>query len=115
MKKALVPIFCIVFLVAVLFAGCAAPAATTPSAPSSPAATTPAAAKPIELRFSSHIPPFAPQVALYKEWAEEINKNTNGQVKITVYPGGQLMQPMDVITGIKSNIADMAEVINEMV
>jgi len=36
-------------------------------------------------------------------------------VKITIYPGGQLMQPMDVITGIKSNIADMAEVINEMV
>jgi TRAP-type C4-dicarboxylate transport system substrate-binding protein len=105
---------CVVFIAVVILAGCAAPAPTT-SAPASPAATTPAAVKPIELRFSSHIPPFAPQVALYKEWAEEINKNTNGQVKITVYPGGQLMQPMDVITGIKSNIADMAEVINEMV
>jgi len=85
--------------------------------PSTSSATTPAttAAQPIELRFSSHIPPFAPQIKLYQEWADEINKNTNGQVTITIYAGGTLLQPMDVITGIKSGIADMAEVINEMV
>jgi TRAP-type C4-dicarboxylate transport system substrate-binding protein len=112
-KKIIGLVICVLLIAAFVLVGCA-PAATSTS-PSSPAATTPAAAKPIELRFSSHIPPFAPQVALYKEWAEEINKNTNGQVKITVYAGGTLLQPMDVITGIKSNIADMAEVINEMV
>jgi len=115
MRKQLLIVLCVLLVSTVIIGGCTS--ATPTTMPSTSSATTPAttAAQPIELRFSSHIPPFAPQIKLYQEWADEINKNTNGQVTITIYAGGTLLQPMDVITGIKSGIADMAEVINEMV
>jgi TRAP-type C4-dicarboxylate transport system substrate-binding protein len=70
--------------------------------------------KVIELRFSCHIPPFAPPVKMYKEWADQIAADTNGQVKIEVYAGSTLLQAPDVLTGVKSGIADMALFVNEM-
>ena len=78
--------------------------------PEEEVSTTPSPPKVIELRFSSFMPPFAPQVEVYKEWAEKIKEATNGGVKITFYPAGTLLPPQDVITGVQSGIADIADV-----
>lgn len=70
--------------------------------------------KPIELRFSTHIPPFAPPVKVYKQWAEDIKQATDGRVQITVYAGGTLMQLPDSIAGVKSGIAHMALIVTDI-
>jgi len=60
-----------------------------------------------ELRFSTHIPTFAPIVKLYQQWGDEVGKATNGKIKVTMYAGGTLLKPADTISGIKSGIADI--------
>lgn len=70
--------------------------------------------KPVELRFSVHIPPFAPPVKIYQEWADQVAAATDGKVKVTIYAGSSLLQLPDVITGVKSGIADIALVVAEV-
>ncbi|MBW1944967.1 MAG: hypothetical protein JRJ51_19345, partial [Deltaproteobacteria bacterium] len=42
--------------------------------------------KPIELSFASHVPPkAAPYHAAFLPWAKEIEKRSNGRVKIKFY------------------------------
>ncbi|MFC1862573.1 TRAP transporter substrate-binding protein DctP [Thermodesulfobacteriota bacterium] len=71
--------------------------------------------KPIELRFSVHMPPFAPPVKIYQAWCNEVNAETNGKVKVTMYPGGTLMQAADAIAGTKAGIAHIALIVSDMV
>jgi TRAP-type transport system periplasmic protein len=47
-------------------------------------------AKPIELSYSHQFPAPHKTSVLAAEWAKEIEKRTNGRVKITVYPGNTL-------------------------
>jgi TRAP-type C4-dicarboxylate transport system substrate-binding protein len=70
--------------------------------------------KPMELRFSVHIPPFAPPVKMYQEWADQVAAATGGKVKVTIYAGSTLLQLPDVVTGVKSGIADIGLVVSEM-
>ncbi len=51
---------------------------------SSPA---PAQTKPIEMTYSMHFVA-SHQMAVYgRKWADEVEKRTNGRVKITMFPG----------------------------
>ena len=64
-------------------------------------------AKPIELNYANFFPPTHIQSKLPESWCKEVEKRTNGKVKITYYPGGTLLKGPKIFTGILDGIADM--------
>lgn len=68
---------------------------------------TSAVAKTIELSYSNFFPPSHIQAKLGESWAKEIEKRTNGKVKITYYPGGSLLKGPKIYDGIVSGITDI--------
>ena len=64
----------------------------------------------IELRFSTFFPPQNPQALLYAEWIKEVEKRSNGKVKITFYPGASLVAPDKTHDGIVHGITDIGTV-----
>ncbi|MBW1773532.1 MAG: TRAP transporter substrate-binding protein [Deltaproteobacteria bacterium] len=64
--------------------------------------------KPIELSFASHVPPkAAPYHAAFLPWAKEIEKRSNGRVKIKFYLSQTLVKARDAYDGVKNGIADI--------
>ena len=61
--------------------------------------------EPVELRLTTH----GMDTALYQEWADKVAEATNGEVTVTIYPSGTLMGEADVLSGVKSGIADIGE------
>jgi TRAP-type C4-dicarboxylate transport system substrate-binding protein len=49
-----------------------------------------AQAKPITLTYSNFFPPTHIQSKLAAEWCKEVEKRTNGQVKVQYFPGQTL-------------------------
>jgi TRAP-type C4-dicarboxylate transport system substrate-binding protein len=73
------------------------------------ALSTPTLAKSIELSFASHVPPkAAPYVNAFIPWAKEIEKRTNGQVKIKFYVAQTLVKARDSYDAVKNGIADIS-------
>ena len=66
-----------------------------------------AQAKTIELSYANFFPPTHIQGKLGASWAKEIEKRTNGKVKITYYPGGALLKGPKMYDGIKKGITDI--------
>lgn len=66
-----------------------------------------ATAKPIELSYSIFFPPSHIQAKTAEEWAREVEKRTDGRVKITTYPGGSLTKAPQCYDGVVSGISDM--------
>ena len=66
-----------------------------------------AQAKPIELSYANFFPPTHIQAELGASWAKEIEKRTNGKVKITYYPGGALLKGPKIYDGVRKGIADI--------
>lgn len=65
--------------------------------------------KVIELNYASFLP--ATHVWFYgicKPWAKEIEKRTEGRVKITLYPGGTLVGARETYSSVVEGIADIA-------
>jgi TRAP-type transport system periplasmic protein len=68
-----------------------------------------ASEKPIVLRFSSLLPPtnhLMPEV--YDEWAKELEKRTNGRVKVQMFPGATLGPANVQYDLVTRGIADIA-------
>ena len=63
--------------------------------------------KPIELSYSIFFPPTHIQCKTADEWAKEIEKRTDGKVKITIYPGGSLTQAPQVYEGVVNGVSDI--------
>ena len=61
----------------------------------------------IELSYANFFPPTHIQAKLGESWAKEIEKRTNGKVKITYYPGGALLKGPKVYGGVLKDIADI--------
>ncbi|MDY7036116.1 MAG: TRAP transporter substrate-binding protein [Thermodesulfobacteriota bacterium] len=61
----------------------------------------------IELSYANFFPPTHIQAKLGESWAQEIEKRTNGKVKITYYPGGALLKGPKVYGGVLKGIADI--------
>ncbi|MBN1636659.1 MAG: TRAP transporter substrate-binding protein [Deltaproteobacteria bacterium] len=79
-------------------------------APEEKAAPTEQAAKKaetIELSYSIFFPPTHAQCKAGDSWAREIEKRTEGAVKINVYPGGALTKANECYDGVVQGISDI--------
>lgn len=70
--------------------------------------------KPVELTFSFHAPPQASMArAAMLPWAADLEKASNGRVKIKQYPGGSVLSAADAYDGVVDGIVDIAQVATE--
>lgn len=91
----------LVFILMLCLAGAGGAAASSHEA----AATE---AKPsIVLSYSIFFPPSHAQCIAGTQWAEEIEKRSNGYVKINVFPGGTLTAAPDCYDGVSQGISDI--------
>ena len=61
----------------------------------------------INLKFATYFPPVAPQSKLWNDFCEEVQKRTNGAVKIFFYPGGSLIDAMAMADAVEEGIVDI--------
>jgi TRAP-type C4-dicarboxylate transport system substrate-binding protein len=61
----------------------------------------------IELSYSVFFPPTHVQCKAAVSWAQEIEKRTNGAVKINVFPGGTLTSANECYSGVVKGISDI--------
>ncbi len=64
-------------------------------------------AKKIKLAYSIFFPPTHAQTLTAQAWADEMNKRTDGQVEITVYPGKTLSTPEECFEGVVNGEFDI--------
>jgi len=97
--------FVLVFLLPAIFScGAGAPTAPAASAPAAPAVQD---NKTYEFSYSVFFPPVHKNSILAQKFADEINKRTNGKVKITVFAGGTLTKADKVYDGVVNGLSDM--------
>ncbi len=70
-------------------------------------AGTYAADKVIKLRFAHFVPSTTLEGKTMQAWADEVNKRTNGRVKVTIYPGATLIPVQQTYDGITKEVADI--------
>jgi TRAP-type C4-dicarboxylate transport system substrate-binding protein len=63
--------------------------------------------KTIELNYSIFFPPTHIQYITAENWAKEIEKRTEGKVKIAMYPSGSLTKAPQCYEGVVSGISDI--------
>jgi len=71
-------------------------------------APVPAQTKPIELTYSMHFVASHQMAVFGRKWADEVEKRTNGRIKITLFPGGSLIPSPQAYDGVIKGIADIA-------
>jgi len=64
--------------------------------------------KTVELKFSHWVPATHPIVKASEEWADSINKDSGGTIKITIYPAQQLGKAFDHYNMARDGIVDFA-------
>lgn len=64
--------------------------------------------KSVTLTYSTFFPATHTHTLLSTEWAKEIEKRTNGAVKITMFPGATLTPPNQAYDGVVKGISDIA-------
>lgn len=78
-----------------------------PEEPAAPAAVEKEKAPPVQLSYSIFFPPVHAQCKAAEAWAAEIEKRTDGAVKINLFPGGTLTQAAEVYDGVVKGISDI--------
>jgi TRAP-type C4-dicarboxylate transport system substrate-binding protein len=63
--------------------------------------------KVIRLRFANYFPPVHAISKMSEEWTKDVEKVTNGRVKISYFPGGTLTPPMQTYDGVVKGISDI--------
>lgn len=63
--------------------------------------------QPITLKFASMGPPGTFPCIDMEWWAKEVEKRTNGKVKVQTFPVGTLMAPKNIFDGVISGLADI--------
>ena len=61
----------------------------------------------VELSYSIFFPPTHGQCKAGTAWAKEVEKRTNGKIKINVYPGGTLTKANECYSGVVNGISDI--------
>lgn len=70
--------------------------------------STPAfSAKVLTLKFANYFPPPAPHSKICEEFARELEKRTNGRIKIQYFAGGSLLKAQRMYEGVVTGIADI--------
>jgi len=72
-----------------------------------PLMSAPASAKTYALTYSNFFPPTHFNGKLGDEFCKEIEKRTNGQVKITYFPGGSLLKGDAICDGVINGVTDI--------
>ena len=62
----------------------------------------------IKLRYSLIWPPVHPIAKLAGEWAKDVEKATQGRIKITLFPGNTLTPPMQAYDNTVKGVVDIA-------
>jgi TRAP-type transport system periplasmic protein len=62
----------------------------------------------IKLRYSLIWPPMHPLTKLAEEWAKDVEKATQGRVKISMFPGNTLTPPMQAYDNTVKGVVDIA-------
>ena len=68
---------------------------------------SPCEAKTVELNYSIFFPATHGQTLLATEWGKEIEKRTNGAVKVNMFPGATLTPADQTYDGVVKGIADV--------
>jgi TRAP-type C4-dicarboxylate transport system substrate-binding protein len=104
-------IFLAILMVCVLIlAGCAAPAPSQPApAPKTPT-PAPAPAAPITLKFAFDMPKTGAIVPGWEWFASELQKQSNGKVKVDFYGAAALFPQKDTPDSLKAGVADIANI-----
>ena len=63
--------------------------------------------KPISLNYANFFPPTHVHGKLPQAWINEIEKRTNGKVKITYFPGGTLGKGNEIYDNVLSGVCDI--------
>ncbi|WP_134700618.1 TRAP transporter substrate-binding protein [Ammoniphilus sp. YIM 78166] len=63
--------------------------------------------KPIELSYAFFAPANTFPAVQMEKWKEEIEKRTNGQVKVNLFPGGTLLKADNMYDGVANKVADI--------
>lgn len=63
--------------------------------------------KPITLNLSNFFPPDNKISVVMDQWCKEVEKRTNGRVKITQFTGGTLTPPAQTYAGVIKGVADL--------
>ncbi len=66
-----------------------------------------AIAGPIKLSYANFPPPVTFPCVQMERWKNEVEKRTNGQVKIDTFPGGTLLGPKNMMDGVIAGNADI--------
>jgi len=66
-----------------------------------------AAEKVITLRFAHFVTSTTLEGKTMQDWANEVEKRTNGRVKVTIYPGATLIPVQQTYDGITKEVADI--------
>ncbi|WP_457576128.1 TRAP transporter substrate-binding protein [Desulfomarina sp.] len=64
-------------------------------------------AKTVTLKYANFFPPTHIQSKLAESWCKEVEKRTDGRVKIEYYPGGSLLKGKQIYDGVADGIADI--------
>jgi len=68
---------------------------------------TPTHAKVIKLKFSNYFPPPAPHSKICEEFIADLQKRTDGRVKVQYFAGGSLLKAPRIYEGIVTGITDI--------
>jgi TRAP-type C4-dicarboxylate transport system substrate-binding protein len=64
-------------------------------------------AKTVTLKYANFFPPTHIQSKLAEQWSKEVEKQTEGRVKVEYYPGGSLLKAKQIYDGVADGIADV--------
>ena len=87
--------FCLLVCSAVVLTIAAGPALSAPDSP-------------IELKLSHHVPPVSDTHKAFDRWAKRLEQETNGRVKVTIYPSSSLSEGKDAFPSAASGVCDVA-------
>jgi len=113
MKKLLLIPLVIILAVSMVLGSCGESEETT-SPTTSPMTSPTTTPEVIELTMSYHAPLVASLAqAIIEPWADEIEAQSNGRVKIIRHPGGTLLGVADAYDGVLAGICDIAQLAPE--
>jgi len=67
--------------------------------------------KPINLRFSTFFPPTHKLAIVTADWCKEVEKRTNGKVKVKQFPGATLTPPAQTYDSVVQGVVDVGNIV----